>query len=152
MRGSCYEIPASFTYGIDMKRKIVTVELVDDFLKTWNETAEWPINRGDINYGMCYQMAVLLRKLHGSKAILWYDAEHCWVEVNGKHYDTDFPDGTTLDTMSKDDLCPRRSRTIKHVCEHWATGGSGPVRHDVIEAILEKQGFKRRNNRNRKAA
>ena len=142
-----------------MRKKIVPEKLVKDFVDTWNkmtvDDGDWAssLERSEINFGWCYQLAILLRKYHGPKAQLWFNHYHCWIEIDGVHYDTDHPEGTTLDTMAVDEPPVMRRASITATADAWCEGGSGEVNLDVIEAILKKNGFRKRNNRrNKKAA
>lgn len=119
-------------------KEIVTNELVDLFVNTWNrDNNKWrEVHKGWINQGWCYQFAILLRRLHGGE--LWYDNGHAWVKINGRFYDSDHPEGVedVRSIASFHGTQPIESNVDEeHFIRMWRHGGSGEVQVVMIEEI-----------------
>lgn len=143
-----------------MGRVIVPKILPTLFVSTWRDMCEDEApTLQRINYGWCYQFALVLYRLHGGRARLWSNCEHVWIQVGTKHYDSDFPNGTTdLDELlggipcncgqDRSD-CLQGGLSEKAVVNLWEDGGSGPVRYSVIERTVLT--YNRARNRKSKA-
>jgi|ERR1700687_492648 len=113
--------------------KVIPSGLIKHFEKTWEKrTGE---NVHDINYGWCYQFALILHRIHGNKVKLCTTYGHAWVEYDGKHYDSDFPRGTKTMPIPESEL-PFSYVTPEQLAERWDTYGfSGEVRWDIINEV-----------------
>lgn len=147
-----------------MAKVIVPKALPELFVSTWNDMND-PGDRirdlSRINFGWCYQFALVLKRLH-VKARLWSSCEHVWIQVGAKFYDSDFPKGTTnLDELLNDIPCNCGSHegegrhclqeglSEKAVVNLWEDGGSGPVNYGVIERTVLKYKREARNQKSR---
>lgn len=122
--------------------KYVPSDLVALFVRTWNrDNAGWRhVDKERINYGWCYQFAVLMKKLHGDKVKLCHDTGHAWVKIDGKYYDSDTPNGSY---NFKDLSGPPHGNELKEDVSvedleyFWRNGGSGPVDHRIVDDVVK---------------
>jgi hypothetical protein len=135
-----------------MSRQYVTDELVNLFVGTWNSSNSTDpylyVRRETINWGWCYQFAILMRRLHGKKAKLCYDQGHAWVKIGKKYYDSDRQDGVTRASQlggARADHVDVSERELIKFWEGPGGGRSGKVRHDIIDEVVSA--YKRLNRR-----
>ena len=112
-------------------------ELVTCFVKAWNKSdetddllQEWQINRG-----WCYQFALLIKEVYGSKCHLYMDQGHAWVKIGRKYYyDCVHLNGTTdMGDIRSWGGDPSEVST-KDLVTHWEVDGySGDVQWGVIQ-------------------
>lgn len=105
--------------------ELIPPGLVERFMKVWNKQYQnyHPIDTPDrINYGWCYQFAMVLKLIHGNKAKLHSDHGHCWVEIDGIHFDSEYPKMGTF-------IHPGQSKemSVDETVDYWKHGGSGSV-------------------------
>ena len=119
-------------------KEVVPDLLVSLFVKVWNEhNSTWLVaSRPMINFGWCYQFAMLMRKLHGPTAKLYCSSGHAWVKIGNKHYDTDHPEGqdsaiiTPYDTMLHEDMDEEAFTKL------WSRSDSGGIQFNVIDQVI----------------
>jgi sugar phosphate isomerase/epimerase len=122
--------------------KYVPSELVTLFVTQWNKDNDgWrQVNRERINFGWCYQFAMLMKKLHGEGVKLCYDTGHAWVKIEDKYYDSDTPEGSCnfKDLSGPPHGMGLREDVAPEEFEHfWRNGGSGTVDHNVIDSVIK---------------
>jgi hypothetical protein len=117
---------------------VVPDTLVRMFVRAWNRDNDgWcRVSRDRINFGWCYQFAILLKRLHGDKATILSDQGHVWVRIGDKHYDTDHPRGTKNIFEMVTGRGEPREMTEEEVVHFWKHGGSGEVQDELISSIL----------------
>jgi hypothetical protein len=110
-------------------------------VEIWNHHNKWwcKVTRDRINFGWCYQFAILLKKLHGDEAKLFHDQSHVWVKIGNRYYDSDHPHGVIgQKTLSDLNFCEYTEEvTEEEVAKFWRTGGSGEVDYGVIEEVIK---------------
>jgi hypothetical protein len=115
--------------------RIVPDGLAEQFLDAWEKTTgERPHN---INNGWCYQFALILYCIHGGKVRLCNTDQHAWIVFEGKHYDSDHPDGSA-EPLDRGCFLEPTYMTMLEMEAHWNRHGiEGPVRWDIILGIAQ---------------
>jgi hypothetical protein len=118
--------------------------IVDCFVEAWNilepENDVWA---SILNEGWCYQFALVFQAVYGG-TIVSDSPCHCWVIIDGLHYDSENLNGVEEGLWSYDYWY--ETNTIKDLRREWdGVGNSGPVREDVVELALKK--YARRNKK-----
>lgn len=131
----------------------VAKDLPRKFASTWRKVTGEPLTIEQINWGWCYQFALVLRKLYGKRAQLYYNEYHAWVEIDGLKYDADRIHGVKQfkHSVYKEDVI---KANMKKTEEYWNTSGtSGVVRWDVINEVIKlyTPGGRKRGNISQKA-
>lgn len=128
-----------------MKRKFtIDPRLVDIFVKTWNKYhPEEEVYPHSINWGWCYQFALLVHKVYGKEKVKLcsdLDGGHCWVKVGRLYYDSAHLEGAKY-CLNMDGLFSK-NLSEEDICEIWhERGNSGPVDYKVLEYAFKR--FKR---------
>lgn len=119
---------------------MISNELVDLFLEVWKEKEGHAPSKRKINYGWCYQFALVLYRVYGGE--LWSaEDDHAWIKVDGKHYDSEHLTGVV--DPKKLSYCKPRIIGEKEFIEFWNDGGgSGKVRLEIIEEVVSRWKWK----------
>jgi hypothetical protein len=127
-----------------MSKVRIDKELIYLFLETWNEYTGDNLTYDRINYGWCYQLALVIHGIYGGELVT-PGYSHAWVNIDGLDYDSEnLRGGNIAKYYDEDDVMPY---TRSHFIKVWSTrGNSGDVRLDVVKATINryKQQLKQR--------
>lgn len=127
-------------------RLVIDGRLIQLFVENWNyRTSGYEhITINDINYGWCYQVAILLQKIYGGRLIT-PGSRHAWVRIKGVEYDSEHMSGGNISKtyrrwserqVQKNGLiAPMRREDFINL---WSDiGNSGMVRMDIIDSTID---------------
>ena len=119
-------------------------DLVKTFVFVWNSHTSSAIDyrhrrevaQDWINYGWCYQFALVLKKVYGKECEVWSDTTggHCWVKIGDLFYDSASRQGLPYPITFWGGIEQvERNISLARVAELWNHAGrSGPIHLKVI--------------------
>lgn len=114
---------------------MIDSRLVDLFVETWNEMDSKVLTEDNINWGWCYQFALVMLYIYGGE--IQYNASHAWLLKDGIMYDSENLEGGYPESYDWYELEP--NFCLEEFKDFWANSGiSGPVREDIVLATVTK--------------
>jgi hypothetical protein len=118
----------------------VSDSLIDLFVKTWvKHNPNSSLEHETINEGWCYQFAPIIKEIFGEEAKIISNSFHAWVRIGRKHYDSDHPNGVSLQeigwSIREKPFVVGSTDELRQFWLKWH-GLSGELRKDIIEEVV----------------